>query len=1048
MAMALLSGLAMAASHYITTGTFVWGLVALGAGLSLAMRALAPKLDTSQMGGATATVREPAVARKIIYGKVRAGGAIVFLDTSGDSNKYLHMVIAFAGHEIESYEEVYFGDRKVWTASGGYQGSWADYAELNFHKGDQTTADSNLVSRSSKWDADNKLLDTAYIYVRLKWDAEEYQGVPNITALIKGKKVYNPVSGVTAWTDNPALCVRDYLVDSKYGMGESASKIDSTALSAAISKCDETITLSDSTTEKRYTLNGVVDTGNTRKTNIELMLTSMGGKLVYSGGSYFIKPAYYVSPVVTIDESVMAGEIQVQTKQSRRSLYNGVKGSFISSEENYIVADYPTQKSSTYATADGEELLLDMPLPYTTTHTAAQRLAKMVMLQSRFSTAIVLPCNLAALKLKAGDNVMVTNAKMGYTNKVFEVMDYQIEPKDDGEIVVLVNALETSSAIYDWNTSDEEDFTTGGEIDLYDGLSAEPPTSLSLAKSTTINDDGTAIENIVATWTASDDVFVDKYEVEWSTDNTVFTGVVTDGTRFTIENVIAAQTYYVRVRGVNNLGVKSTYATANITASGDTTAPAVPTSLAATAGYQQIRINWINPSDNDFSHVEIQRREAGGSFASIASVAGGRGEAAEFVSAGLDDETQYFHRIRSVDYSGNTSAYITAVSATTEAAPETPRTNHGYVYYSIASATQPATPTATSYNYDTNTFSGLSLYWKVNPDPTQANENKYWAASFTISEATYGGTQTITFSTPFISHFFEGLVNFTNLNDEISDSGSTRITTINGGLIKTGTLEADRIRIDGVGIDTETVGGETSLIIGDGGVTNAKISGAIQSTAYSSGTAGWKIDKDGDAEFNDAVFRGTLTAASGTLGDINLPTGGDIRSGQTAFNTGTGFFLGNVGGTPKFSIGSSTGNRMTWDGTDLQIVGAKKVVTAGNEAFAVASRGGSVFNNTSFQKVAEIAIGVEGSVKVIGSIAGGNSSTTAYGQFRKNGSSFYSFSKGGTGYQDFTYSSISVTSGDKLQLYIATGSNQTTFWGTFGIYTEDGADAAVTLQVG
>ena len=46
--------------------------------------------------------------------------------------------------------------------------------------------------------------------------------------------------------------------------------------------------------------------------------------------------------------------------------------------------------------------------------------------------------------------------------------------------------------------------------------------------------------------------------------------------------------------------------------------------------------------------------------------------------------------------------------------------------------------------------------------------------------------------------------------------------------------------------------------IGDGTITNAKIGSVIQSTNYSAGSAGWNINKNGSAEFNDGTFRGTL----------------------------------------------------------------------------------------------------------------------------------------------------------------------------------------------
>ena len=64
---------------------------------------------------------------------------------------------------------------------------------------------------------------------------------------------------------------------------------------------------------------------------------------------------------------------------------------------------------------------------------------------------------------------------------------------------------------------------------------------------------------------------------------------------------------------------------------------------------------------------------------------------------------------------------------------------------------------------------------------------------------------------------------FTNLNSELANASSTEITTINGGLLKTGTIEGDRIRIDGVGIDVVTNGTQKTLQIGDDGVTTVKI---------------------------------------------------------------------------------------------------------------------------------------------------------------------------------------------------------------------------------
>lgn len=69
--------------------------------------------------------------------------------------------------------------------------------------------------------------------------------------------------------------------------------------------------------------------------------------------------------------------------------------------------------------------------------------------------------------------------------------------------------------------------------------------------------------------------------------------------------------------------------------------------------------------------------------------------------------------------------------------------------------------------------------------------------------------------------------------------------------------------------------------------------------------------------------KGTITATSGSFSGDVVITGGNagFRSGQTAYDTGTGFWLGNVGGSPRFSIGNSAGNKLTWNGSTLAITG-------------------------------------------------------------------------------------------------------------------------------
>lgn len=64
------------------------------------------------------------------------------------------------------------------------------------------------------------------------------------------------------------------------------------------------------------------------------------------------------------------------------------------------------------------------------------------------------------------------------------------------------------------------------------------------------------------------------------------------------------------------------------------------------------------------------------------------------------------------------------------------------------------------------------------------------------------------------------------------------------------------------------------VLIKDASITTAKIAQQIQSSNYVSGSAGWMINKNGNAEFNNVTVRGTVYATNGSFtGTINATNG-------------------------------------------------------------------------------------------------------------------------------------------------------------------------------
>ena len=107
----------------ITLGATTFSLFTsflIRAAIGVALNALTPKPKTQGANrGYQVTTRGSALDHQIIYGRVRTGGVIVFDETTGKNNKFLHRVIAFAGHEVESFDEVYINDEVITLDGSG-----------------------------------------------------------------------------------------------------------------------------------------------------------------------------------------------------------------------------------------------------------------------------------------------------------------------------------------------------------------------------------------------------------------------------------------------------------------------------------------------------------------------------------------------------------------------------------------------------------------------------------------------------------------------------------------------------------------------------------------------------------------------------------------------------------------------------------------------------------------------------------------------------------------------------------------------------------------
>jgi hypothetical protein len=250
--MVIESGITAAAADVLgaslATASFIGGATGLVAGgvANLAVQSLIGSNSPSSAQSALSSAQAQGILINsqsnvdpipVIYGRRRVGGTRVFIEVSGSSNEYLHLVLVLSEGPVTAIDNVYLDD--VLSTDAKFTG----LLTVTKHLGTPgEAADATLTADVPKWTSACKLSNCAYLYVKLKYDRNAFSGLPTITADVRGRTLYDPRDGQTRYSNNPALVIRDYLSNAIYGRGIASIAIDDTSIAAAANACDIRIT--------------------------------------------------------------------------------------------------------------------------------------------------------------------------------------------------------------------------------------------------------------------------------------------------------------------------------------------------------------------------------------------------------------------------------------------------------------------------------------------------------------------------------------------------------------------------------------------------------------------------------------------------------------------------------------------------------------------------------------------------------------------------------------------------------------------------------------
>jgi hypothetical protein len=831
----------------------------------------------------------------IVYGDAYMGGTFVdaVLSTDQKTMYYVLAISSISPNGQFSYDtaDMYYGDRKITfdgtdrtkvvsltDEAGNVNTQISGNLYINLYK----STSAGVITSTNGAAAPSTVMGGSDIDVGLRWPSTNRQ--MNGLAFAIVKLVYNRDAGTTNlspvtfhvshYLNGTGVAKAgdvwyDYLTNAVYGGAVDAAFVNSASATALNTYGDELITFTDSSgnpsTQPRYRINGVLDAGQSVLSNIDRIVSACDSWMTYNAalGQWYVVINKPESTAYAFDDDNIIGEIRVSATD-------------ITSSINQVEARFPFKNNRDQAAFVNIETPSGLLYPnepvnkYTVTYdmvndsVQAHYLANRLLEQAREDLIVGFSTTYYGIQVDAGDVVSVTNSDYGWNAKLFRVMKVNEASLPDGSLGARVELSEYNAAVYD-----NADITQFSPVPNSNLPSVNYFSPLS-APTITSSNPSSAIPN---------------FNVQISIP--------------AVGRVTFGELYY--------------------------TTSATPTAndwlLLTTAG----RIDGEPVTPSTYYTFKNQVLPTGASTTA----------------------TYYFSYIVGNDIARSVKSPTSAAftwTPTANAGPTGPTGSGGVTGPTGDSGVQTARPVVYQWALSTPSISGSTTYtWATggytapsgwSTTITAAPSQGFILYTATVPITAAAGTTTTTINWTTASIVTAGYAGTNGATGPTGGAGATGPSGSNGA--------SARIMYARIANNPVSVAGTVS-VSGDNRPTGAQAS-AVWGAAFN---VSWYAS-DPDPASNSSLYQsegiyngtntvwtapyisslkvGQLSAVAvntGSLtvdGTLTIGSAGQIMGGQTAYATGTGFFLGYSSTTYKFSIGSST-QSLKWDGSSLTVTG-------------------------------------------------------------------------------------------------------------------------------
>lgn len=266
----------------------------------------------------------------------------------------------------------------------------------------------------------------------------------------------------------------------------------------------------------------------------------------------------------------------------------------------------------------------------------------------------------------------------------------------------------------------------------------------------------------------------------------------------------------------------------------DFTSPPAISGLVVTGGYAQIFLEWDAPAYKSFSHVEVWRATT--DAVGLAQFIGET--AAATYSDACGTQRAYFYWVRAISKAGIAGPFNAVGGSFARTADDI-----AYIIDQLTGGDDPNQP-----------FYAVSERFLL-PDGVTWVEPGLYVKDARIANGTIKSAMIGTAAIDSAKIADAAIVN--------AKIANAAVTAAKIGTAQVGTAHIQNAAITNALIQDAAI---TNAKIADVTIGFAKIANDIQSSNYVAGSAGWKIDKTGQAELNNATFRGTLDVQSAAAG--------------------------------------------------------------------------------------------------------------------------------------------------------------------------------------